>query len=145
MTKAFVALLATTCALLTPEMSGPPAAQAETAAIDQVYFEARITRDASTVTEPHALVKVGADAELSVGPKAAGDPRFTLKYTVRPAVEDSALVIVTGLVDGRIVASGTLAVRRDRATAAALQGGGYRWNVTGEWMTPELVNRHKRR
>jgi hypothetical protein len=135
-------LLAATCAFLTPQPGRTPTARAETAAADQIYFEAKVVKDAVTVTEPHALVKVGADAELSVGPHAAGEPRFTLKYTVRPAV-DGVLVIVTGLVDGRIVASGTLAVTRERATAATLQGGGYAWNVTGAWMTPELMKRRK--
>jgi hypothetical protein len=108
-----------------------------------VYFEAKATRGSSVVIEPHVLVKMGRDAEVSVPSKEPGGARMTVKYTLRPAVEEGALVIFTGLVDGRIVASGTLDLPRAGKRTVLLQGGGLSWSVTAVWATPELLGRKK--
>jgi len=121
-----------------------PAGRADDPPPESVYFEARIFDDAEkpqTTLDLHALVKVGADAELSAPSK---DGRFTLEYTVRPGADGTFLVIATGLRDGRIVTAGAMTIAHDGRTIRDLQGGGFTWRITGERATPELQNRHKR-
>jgi hypothetical protein len=131
---------------ITLAFAGSTLAFAATARAEEplgVYFEAKATKGSSVVIEPHVLVKMGRDAEVSQPSKEPGGARTTVKFTLRPAVDESALVIFTGLVDGRIVASGTLDLPRAGKRTVLLQGGGLSWNVTAAWATPELLERKK--
>jgi hypothetical protein len=139
--KSTFALALTVALPLAAAIASPPvlAAEPET---EQVYLEARVSKGKEVLIQPHALVRVGAPAELSV-PLAPSGPRFTLKYLVRHAVDAGFVVTIKGLVDAREVAKGTLLVAREGSAVMTLSAGGYTWEITGERMTPVMLERRR--
>jgi hypothetical protein len=131
-------LAAAATLLASPGRADPPE---ESLYFEAYVFEAAAAPGALAWIKAHAMVKVGADATTSFPIKDRG--LFTIKYTVRPGVDGAALVIVTGLLDGRIVAAGTVTVAHDARATVDLQGGSYTWHITGERMTKELLERRK--
>ena len=121
-----------------------PAEEAEAEA-EQVYFEAAVSKGKRVLAEPHALVKVGADAKLSFGTKDDDRPRLRLQYRVDQPSASSFSAAITALVDGKKVASRDLAFTRKQGASVTLEGGGYSWTVSVEHVTPELLKSRAKR
>ncbi|HEY0712375.1 MAG TPA: hypothetical protein VGF45_06860 [Polyangia bacterium] len=134
--------------LLTPlaVFAGETAVVNSTEPVDQIYFDATISKEGRPVTQPHALVRVGSTAQLSLGPKSTTGPRLGLRYVVPPAGDTNTPVTVAGLIDGREVVSGPIEVGgvagRDSA-GVTLDGGGYTWRVHALRMSAETIRRRQ--
>jgi hypothetical protein len=121
---------------------------AETAAAEQLYFEAAVLKGKKVIAQPHALVKVGALAKLAfeVREEGGGERRLALHYRVDRASGSAFTVTITALADGQEVASRSLALSREEGAAATFEGGGLAWEIAVEHLTPErLKQRQKNR
>jgi hypothetical protein len=117
------------------------AAKAEPPAVPQAYFEATVSQNDKVVSKPHALVKLGAEAKLSFGGAAAGSPRLRLTYKVEEKPPGGLVATINATVAGRQVATGTIPFTKDHGAATTLEGGGYSWHVTVEYLTAEQLRR----
>lgn len=69
-------------ALVAPLVIPARPAHAADSDIEQVYIQATIARGTHTMSRPQALVRVGANAAMSIGRASADGPRFGLRYLV---------------------------------------------------------------
>jgi hypothetical protein len=133
--------------LLTPQavFAGEIPPVIDTGPVDQIYFDATISKEGRPVTQPHALVRVGSTAQLSLGRKTATGPRLGLRYVVPPANDPTAPITVAGLLDGREVVSAPINivdVASGYSAGVTIDGGGYTWRVHALRMTAESL-RHR--
>ncbi|HEY0710642.1 MAG TPA: hypothetical protein VGG33_27815 [Polyangia bacterium] len=111
--------------------------------VDQVYFDATISKAGRPVTQPHALVRAGSTAQFSLGPKSATGPRLGLRYIVPAAGAENPAITVAGLLDGREVVSAPLDITSNPSAGITLDGGGYTWRVHALRLTPEALQRRQ--
>jgi hypothetical protein len=107
----------------------------------QAYFEVTVSKDGKLVGKPHALVRVGADANLTFAGEDAAAPRLGLRYRVEQRDASVLAATVTALVGGKPVSTFTLPFTREQAGAGSFAGGGYTWHVAARFATPELLAR----
>jgi hypothetical protein len=118
---------------------------AEPPPVEQIYFDATVTKQEKVVSKTAALVKVGALAKLSFAGQGEETRRFGLTYKVDESPGSAFTAQVTTLVDGKEVATGTVSFGRNEAAGVTLERDGYVWQVNAELMTPELLKRRTRK
>jgi hypothetical protein len=115
--------------------------QAEESPAQQAYVSVTVLEGEELIGQPHLLVRVGGDAAVDFPADTGGLPRFGLKVRVDPLPDGRYRADVTGLVDQKEVAFGTLDFTAESGDVLTLVGGNRFWRVHADLATPALWRR----
>jgi hypothetical protein len=121
-----------------------PAAPAKT--VDQIYFEAVVTKSGTVVGKPHMLARLGADGEIKFygQPDPDGEGPLGLKFRSTGRHAAPMTVSITAVVDDKEVATRSVEITKAQGADIAFAAGGYVWSVRVDYFSEEFLKARRK-